>query len=127
MSKYFNSRRALIPLLFLSIVLCVSACGKNTASSPTSRGQSSNAPLGIGMTPEPGTDGKPMPLPGGHFESMAASNGIDYVGSDNGRLYALNGRDGTVRWQYKAGAPVYVAAVMQGTVYVDANNGTSAV
>lgn len=127
MSKYFTSRRALIPLLFLSIILCVSSCGKNTSGLPASNGLSKTAPLGIGMTPEPGTDGKPMPLPDGHFESMVASNGVDYVGSDNGRLYALNGKDGTVRWQYKAGAPVYVAAVMQGTVYADANNGTSAV
>jgi len=127
MSSYFTGRKALIPLLLLSIVLCVSACGKNIPGSPTSSTVSHNAPLGVGMTPEPGTDGKPMPLPDGHFESMVASNGVDYVGSDNGRLYALNGKDGTVRWQYNAGAPVYVAAVMQGTVYVDANNGTSAV
>ncbi len=127
MSNYFTGRKTWFLLLLLSIVLCVSACGKNASSSPTSNGLSSNAPPGIGMTPEPGTDGKPMPLPDGHFESMAASNGIDYVGSDNGRLYALNGKDGTVRWQYNAGAPVYVAAVMQGTVYADANNGTSAV
>ncbi len=127
MSTYFTGRKTWFPLLLLSIVLCVSACGKNTASSPASNGLSNNAPLGIGMTPEPGTGGKPMPLPDGHFESMVASNGVDYVGSDNGRLYALNGKDGTVRWQYKAGAPVYVAAVTQGMVYADANNGTSAV
>jgi outer membrane protein assembly factor BamB len=92
-------------LLLLSIVLLVSACGKNISSSPASNGLSSNSPLGSGMTPEPGTNGKPMPLPDGHYESMAASNGVDFVGSDNGRLYALNGKDGAVRWQYNAGAP----------------------
>jgi outer membrane protein assembly factor BamB len=127
MSTYFTGRKTWFLLLLLFIVLCVSACGKNSSISPTTNGLSSNVPPGIGMTPEPGTDGKPMPLPDGHFESMVASNGVDYVGSDNGRLYALNGKDGTVRWQYKAGAPVYVTAVIQGTVYVDANNGTSAV
>jgi outer membrane protein assembly factor BamB len=127
MSSYFTGRKALISLLFLCIILCVSACGKNTPGSPASKSVSSNAPLGIGMTPEPGTDGKPMPLPDGHYESMVASNGVDYVGSDNGRLYALNGKDGMVRWQYDAGAPVHVAAVIQGLVYADASNGSSAV
>ncbi len=127
MSSYFTSRKALIPLVFLSIVLCVSACGKNIPGSPASSTVSNNAPLGTGMTPEPGTDGRPMPLPDGHTESMVTSNGVNYVGSDNGRLYALNGKDGAVRWQYNAGAPVYVAAIMQNVVYADANNGTSAV
>src|ERR1700682_750184 len=111
MSKYFSIRKTWLLLLLLCAVLLVSACGKNASSSPASSSRSSNSPLGIGMTPEPGTDGKPMPLPDGHYESMAASNGIDYVGSDNGRLYALNGKDGSVRWQYYAGAPVYVASV----------------
>src|SRR5579863_8172949 len=119
MRSYFTSRKALIALVFLSIILCVSACGKNIPGSPASSSVSHNAPLGTGMTPEPGTDGKPMPQPDGHYESMVASNGVDYAGSDNGRLYALNGKDGAVRWQYNAGASVYVAAVTQGVVYVD--------
>ena len=127
MSSYFTSRKTLIPLVFLAIVLCVSACGKNIPGSTASSSVSRDVPLGTGMTPEPGTDGKPMPQPDGHYESMAASNGVDYAGSDNGRLYALNGRDGAVRWQYNAGAPVYVAAVVQSVVYADASNGNSAV
>ena len=127
MSSYFAGRRVLVPLILLSIVLCVSACGKNAPGSPASSSVAQNGPLGSGMTPEPGTNGKPMPLPDGHYESMVASNGVDYVGSDNGRLYALNGKDGAMRWQYNAGAPVYVAAVMQGVVYADASNGNSAV
>ena len=127
MSSYFTGRKPLILLVFLSIVLCVSACGKNIPGSPTSNSISNNAPLGIGMTPEPGTNGKPMPQPDGHYESMVASNGVDYAGSDNGRLYALNGKDGAVRWQYNAGAPVYVAAVAQGVVYADASNGNNSV
>ncbi len=127
MSNDLTRRKMWYLLLCFSIVLFVSACGKNTSSALASNSQSGNVPLGTGMTPEPGTNGKPMPLPDGHYESMVASNGIDYVGSDNGRLYALNGKDGMVRWQYNAGAAVYVAAVMGGTVYVDANNGNSAV
>ncbi|MGH2496046.1 MAG: PQQ-binding-like beta-propeller repeat protein, partial [Ktedonobacteraceae bacterium] len=123
MNNYFSRRKMWPVLLFLTIILCLSACGKNASSSPASNSVASNAPLGMGTTPEPGTNGKPMPLPDGHFESMVASNGIDFVGSDNGRLYALNGRDGSVRWQYNAGALVSVAAVVDGTVYAYADNG----
>ena len=123
MNNYFTGRKMWLLLLCLSIVLAISACGKNAPGSPASNGVSSNAPLGMGTTPEPGTNGKPMPQPDGHFESMVASNGVDFVGSDNGRLYALNGKDGTVRWQYNASAPVSVATVIDGTVYADANNG----
>src|SRR5690242_2210462 len=127
MSSHFTSRKTLLSLIFLLMLLCVSACGNNLPGSPTSRTVLNKPPLGTGMTPEPGTDGKPMPLPDEHTESMVASSGVDYVGSDNGRLYALNGRDGAVSWQYNAGTPVYVAAVMQGVVYADASNGNSAV
>ena len=127
MSSHFTSRKVLIPLVFLSIVLCVSACGKNIPGSPASSTVSRDVPVGSGTAPEPGTDGKPMPQPDGHYESMVASNGVDYAGSDNGRLYALNGKDGAVRWQYNAGAPVYVGAVMQGVVYANASNDNSAV
>lgn len=128
MSNYFSSRKTWpLLLLFCMLLLCVSACGKNASSSPAFSSLSSNSPLGTGTTPEPGTDGKPMPLPDGHYESMAGSNGIDYVGSDNGRLYALNGKDGVVRWQYKAGAPVNVTAVINGVVYAYADSDSSAV
>lgn len=127
MSSYLTGRKVLIPFVFLAIVVCVASCGKNTPGSPNSSSVAKNVPLGSGMTPEPGTDGKPMPLPDGHYESMVASNGVDYVGSDNDRLYALNGKDGTVRWQFNAGAPIYVAEVMQGVVYAYANNDTRAV
>ena len=82
MSSYFTGRKALIPLILLFIVLCVSACGKNISGSPASSTVSQNVPLGTGMAPEPGTDGKPIPQPDGHYESMVASNGVDYVGSD---------------------------------------------
>jgi len=58
---------------------------------------------------------------------MVASNGVDFVGSDNGRLYALNGLDGSVLWQYDAGQPVTIAAVANGAVYAYANNSNSAV
>jgi outer membrane protein assembly factor BamB len=69
------------------------------------------------MNPEPGTDGKPAPLPNGHSESIIVSNGVAYVGSDNGMLYALDTTGGTVRWSYKIGAAVWLYSVSGGLVY----------
>lgn len=111
--------RVFLYLLFLCLFLIVSACGVHSGSS--------NKPLGSGMNPEPGTDGRPAPAPNGHYESMVASDGIVYVGSDNGSLYALNGSDGRVLWQYMANAPVSVVAVVDGAVYAYADNPNSAV
>src|SRR5579884_1940040 len=77
----------------------------------------SNIPLGKGTDPEPGTDGKPAPLPNGHSESIIVSNGAAYVGSDNGMLYALDTTGGTVRWSYKIGAAAWLYSVSAGVVY----------
>ena len=126
MRESITRNKCVFFLLLLFILVVISSCGKNgvatTASSPFS-----NIPRGTGTTPEPGTDGKPLPYPYGHSESMVASNGVDFVGSDNGRLYALNGADGSILWQYDAGQPVTVAAVVSGTVYAYANKSSSAV
>ncbi len=74
-----------ILLLCLFVVVFVAACGTNGPASTSTQGsQFDTKPLGIGMTPEPGTDGKPAVPPTGHYESMVASNGVDFVGSDNG-------------------------------------------
>lgn len=113
-------------LLLLFILVVISSCGKNgiatTASSPFS-----NIPQERGSTPEPGTDGKPIPYPYGHSESMIPSNGIDYVGSDNGKAYAFQGTNGKILWQNNTGNPVDVFAVSNGTVYAYANGASSGV
>jgi len=114
--------------LFLSILfilLIVSACGKNSAT--VSSSPFSNIPQGKGTAPEPGTDGKPIPYPYGHSESMIVSNGVDFVGSDNGKVYAFNGANGHILWQNNAGNPVDVFAVTNDTVYAYANSVSSGV
>src|SRR5260370_7802205 len=114
--------------LFLSILfilLIVSACGKNSAT--VSSNPFSNIPQGKGTTPEPGTDGKAIPYPYGLSESMIGSNGVDFVGSDNGKVYAFNGANGHILWQNDAGNPVDVFAVVNGTVYAYANSDSSGV
>src|SRR5579884_138139 len=122
MGRYYMQRKLLYFLLLLCIMVVLASCGNNGL--PVTNAQ--NIPQGTGMTPEPGNDGRPQPLPDGHWESMVASNGVDYVGSDNGRLYALNGTDGRVRWQYNAGQPVAIAQVVNGVVYAHANADTTA-
>ncbi len=123
MGRYYMQRKPLYCLFLFCILVVLASCGNNGL--PATNGQ--NIPQGTGMTPEPGNDGKPQPLPDGHWESMVTSNGVDYVGSDNGRLYALNGTDGRVRWQYKAGEPVSIARVVNGVIYAHANADTTAV
>ena len=64
---------------------------------------------------------------------IVAANGIAYVGSDNGTLYALKSGNGAVLWHYNAGSSVEVATVGSGVVYayagsslysLNANSGT---
>ncbi len=124
--------RTLLMARFFISLLClfvfVTACGTNNPVGPSSQGSRFDTkPLGMGMTPEPGTDGKPEVSPTGHYQSMIASNGVDFVGSDNGKLYALDGSDGHVRWQFDAHNPVSMAAVAGGVVYAYADSDSSAV
>jgi outer membrane protein assembly factor BamB len=123
----FARKGYFISLFALLMLLCMSACETNapsTSSSGTpSPSTSSNIPLGKGMDPEPGTDGKPAPLPNGHSESIIISNGVAYIGSDNGSLYALDTSNGSVRWSYKIGTFVRVYSVDNGVVYATGNTG----
>src|SRR5579875_1293491 len=94
------SLRYLIVLILL--VLLLAACAPHTATTGMQQGNFSNAPQGIGGTPEPGTNGKPQPALTGHWESLLASDGILYAGSDNGQLYAFDGNTGQVHWHFRA-------------------------
>src|SRR5574340_615413 len=118
--------RKSVPVLFLllCIVLVLASCGKNSSSSPGAAG--GNTPLGTGMTPEPGTDGRPLPQPHGHVEAMAASNGLVYAGYDNGVLYAFDAKSGKIRWQRSLQDTVVVQAVIDGVVYAYADGDSSA-
>ena len=53
--------------------------------------------------------------------SPSEVNGVVYVGSDNGNLYALNAATGAQRWSFNAGNLSLVSspAVVNGVVYVD--------
>lgn len=56
--------------------------------------------------------------------SAAVVRGVVYVGSDDGRLYALGAKAGVVRWSRQTGGPVRSSpAVAGGTVFVGSDSG----
>jgi glucose dehydrogenase len=55
--------------------------------------------------------------------SPAVANGVVYVGSDDGDLYALNASTGAILWSYTTGGPVTSSpAVVNGVVYVGSSD-----
>jgi outer membrane protein assembly factor BamB len=59
------------------------------------------------------------------YSSPAVANGVVYVGSEDGNLYALNATTGVKLWNYTAGAGSYVQsspAVANGVVYTGDGN-----
>lgn len=110
-----NIYRLSIFTLLALVLVSLASCGKVATTS------SKSAATGIG-TPQPGTDGRPMVNPTGHWESIVAANGTAFVGSDNGTLYALRASNGSVEWHYNAGSPLLVATVTTGVVYAYAGS-----
>jgi eukaryotic-like serine/threonine-protein kinase len=56
--------------------------------------------------------------------SPAVSNGVVYIGSDDGRLYALGARNGSVRWsRWVRGKVRSSPAVRRGVVYIGSDAG----
>jgi eukaryotic-like serine/threonine-protein kinase len=52
------------------------------------------------------------------------ANGVVYIGSTNGKVYALNAATGAKLWIFTTGASVYSSpAVVNGMVYVGSNDG----
>ena len=115
--------------LTLAALVILAACGQTTSVSTGGSPHSSlsNVPVGIGNNPEPGTNGQPQPAPHGHGDSIIAVGNVAYVGSDNGRLYALEAGKWHVEWQRSLGASVYVFAVTGGAVYVTSDSSSSSV
>jgi eukaryotic-like serine/threonine-protein kinase len=58
------------------------------------------------------------------LSSPAVSDGIVYVGSNDGYVYALDAKDGSLKWKYGTGDGVYSSpAVFDGTVYLGSYDG----
>src|SRR6266700_3688365 len=58
------------------------------------------------------------------YSSPAVVNGVVYVGSNDGNLYALDAASGSKKWIYHTGASISSSpAVVNGVVYVGSDNG----
>jgi outer membrane protein assembly factor BamB len=65
------------------------------------------------------------PTGGAITSSAAIVEGVAYVGSKDGKVYALDAVTGRVIWSFLTGGPVEASpAVAQGLVYVGSNGGT---
>jgi outer membrane protein assembly factor BamB len=58
------------------------------------------------------------------FSSPALVNGVVYVGSEDGYLYAINAGTGMLKWKFKTGGPLHSSPrIYQTTVYVGSFDG----
>jgi outer membrane protein assembly factor BamB len=56
--------------------------------------------------------------------SPAVANGVVYIGSNNGYIYALNAASGIQLWNYSTSNPVWSSpAVVNGVVYIGSTDG----
>ena len=63
-------------------------------------------------------------LPGRAASSAAVANGIVYVGSDSGKLLALDAANGKLQWEFATGSPVLGSPVVtQDTLYAGDDSG----
>lgn len=62
---------------------------------------------------------------GGHIvSSPTVAGGLVYLGSDDGKLYAIDARSGVQRWQFKSGARIASSpAVASGAVFFESYDG----
>ena len=58
------------------------------------------------------------------LSSPVVSGGTVYVGSADGRLYAIDAETGQEQWAFETDGPVGSPAVSGGTVYVGSNDGS---
>ena len=57
------------------------------------------------------------------YSSPSLANGVVYIGSDDGNIYALDAISGALKWKYTLGSPGYLSvasspAVVEGVVYI---------
>ena len=109
MRNYVRKRMNL--LLFMLILVSISACGTNFNQASGSTNNNETTGNGIGSGNQPGLKSQ------GHSESIVVANGLAYIGSDSGTLYALGARDGIVHWQRQLSANVSVFSSVNNIAY----------
>jgi hypothetical protein len=102
-------------VLALAIVGSVAACGGQGPGTPPPPSAFAK-PTGRG-TPVPGAPIRDVTHADGHYEAIIVNNGIAYVSTDAGGVYALRTSDGTVLWHQTTGGGSTIYAVADGAVY----------
>jgi outer membrane protein assembly factor BamB len=115
--SHLRSRTAMLWMLLVALIL--SGCGGQGQDAPMFRAN----PARTGVFPSNGpttlnelawkfkTDGMVNSSP-------AVADGVVYVGSGDGRLYALDARTGKEKWSFNTGGEVFSSpAVADGVVY----------
>lgn len=85
-------------------------------------GNTGHNPDGTGPTTGVGTLWNPFST-GDHVTSPVVVNGVIYVGSGDGNVYAVDAADGSHQWSFGTGGTVWAPAVDAGTVYVGSRGG----
>jgi outer membrane protein assembly factor BamB len=117
--------RFFLPLLSVPCVLFVLflLAAPTPADWPVFRGNSFQTGVATSELPDPLTI--LWKFEAGDFEGTAAiADGVVYVGSQNGFVYAIGLADGKEKWKYKAGAPIKIGmAINSDTVYAGDEDG----
>ena len=107
------SKASLLLLVLVLSLSSLSACGTPPGSSILHITDK----LRASGTPVPGKPQTSFVPPTGHYESPVGGLGVTYFGSDNGNVYALGATNGKLLWHAETGHPVYVVALVNGSVY----------
>lgn len=116
--RYLARKKVILVSFLLLCWLVLASCGKNTPAGQSSLSNQGQPARNRGK-PAIGTLQKAVVSPNGHFESLLAANGLTYIGSDNGNVYAMQANDGQMRWHYNTGNPVYLFATANETIYAE--------
>lgn len=121
------ARYAGVFIIALSTALGSEAAGRQRPSAPESMFRGGPAHLGVYEGGGPTLLGLAWraPTEGDVVSSPAIANGVVYVGSGDGGLYALDLASGARHWRYEAGSAVSSSpAVGGGLVYATARDGS---
>ena len=110
---------AAIGIAVIGLVIAITIIS-GTPHSSAGRPRSSGTPNGSASSHASGSPGslRWTYTTGGSAASPAVAGGTVYVGSDDGKVYALNAATEQVRWTYTTGSSVSSPAVAGGTVYI---------
>ncbi len=108
---------------FAAAALTLAACGGSGSTTSSSPSVTPSASASGGASEQHGLVWK-FDTGAAVRSSPAVSNGVVYIGSADGHLYAVDANTGQERWKFKTGKAVYSSpAIAGGVVYVGSADG----